>query len=130
MRFLISAELSTLSPEVNAMRSKELKALLKGHGLNPKQAFGRYKGIDEVSYLIEASPEHASRAHSLIQGLANDYGQESILALQGTSGVIQTPQGETLARLTVVQESLETERPSTDHTAVKVGSQWLILRLA
>lgn len=130
IRYFISAELSTLAPEVNALRTRELHALLKGYQLHPRQAVGRYKGIDEISFMIEASPDNASRAHSIIQSLAKDYGQESLLILQDKRGVIESPSGERLAELTLVQESIEDERPKEDHTAIKSGARWLILRLA
>jgi len=127
MRYIISAELSTLDQATNKQRSNDLKALLRSHGLNARLAIGRYKGIDETSYLIETDSIHASNAYETMIELARLFDQECFLALSGGHGTLIGPNGTTLGQL-IFEETLTDIRPSEDHTAIKTGERYLILK--
>lgn len=54
---LMSGELATNSPEFNKYRTDELKGILTKRNYNFTQVQGSYKGVAEVSFLVDASED-------------------------------------------------------------------------
>lgn len=127
--FMISAEVSSLTKDINLGRTRYLKHALKSLGLVPRPILGRYKGIDEDSFLIETSPESASSVSKALQDLALRFDQECFLALSGSKASLIDRNGNHIGSLTLVQDTLEDSRPDHDHTAIKIGNQYRVLVL-
>lgn len=83
----ISAHLSHLNKTENAKRQSHLLSDLLsviGWDATIKQAYGRYKGIEEECFVIKALTEDSDRILEISQGildLAQKYGQEAVGAV-------------------------------------------------
>lgn len=129
MIFIISAERKELSKTTNQLRSNMLNTLLKTSKLNPRVAFGRYQGIDETSYLIEAGPETIDEVRSKLLDLAKHFDQECILEHDDSLGTyLRTPNNMILARLTKLSDNYTPNRPNEDHTAIPSGKFFRVLK--
>lgn len=127
--YFISAELSTLTKEINQGRTAYLKHALKNLGLSAKPCLGRYKSVDEASFVIEATPETASVIQLKLQDIALRFDQECILALRGSNGSLIDHTGTQIASLTLESDSLVEHRPDHDHTAIPIGDRYRVLVL-
>lgn len=127
---ILSAELSTLPAIVNAQRTAHLKALLKAYGLHAKRALGRYHGTEETSFIVSVDALHAAETLQVTTELARHFDQESILDINGGIATLRDSQGVPIRSLTLVAEALCDHRPERDHTAVPVGSRYLVLEFA
>lgn len=74
---IISAELSTLTPNENSLRTSSLENALKTKGYIYNEALGSYKGSLEKSFIIDASEDIIKD----LMGLARFFKQESILVV-------------------------------------------------
>lgn len=112
---ILSAELSTLSPERNAARTEVLKLWLKAKGTPYLSATGRYGGVDERSVILPRITEEEALQ------IARRFNQESILNHRGlvyTDGRVVAPAG---------PPQLVTGRAKGDRTRVnKTGVRFVI----
>lgn len=82
---IISAKLPRYSDEANAARTRALESQLRGRNLNFLPVQGCYKGQRERSFLVlcDGLDTERGRAFNLCALLAERYGQESILYVDG-----------------------------------------------
>lgn len=127
---LFSAELASLPRDVNAQRTRDLARLLHSFKVSYRKALGRYHGTDETSFLVTVTPETADETLRLALELANRFEQEAILEVNETQGTLRDKSGAPIGSLALVSESLESQRPESDHTAIETRGGYLILKFA
>ena len=83
--FIISAERFNLTKEENAQRTMAMVATLLHEGADFIACHGVYKGTAERSFMVmDAGPQTAC----LIELLAKDYEQESVLEVRGLESTL------------------------------------------
>lgn len=95
--YVLSAELSCLSPEANALRTESLRESLKAHGFFFIPARGVYDGSEEQSFIV--MPDTASQVDAVgtaVRTAMRRYGQDSILEVQDDGAVLEYNSGERL----------------------------------
>ncbi|MCI0560308.1 MAG: hypothetical protein MN733_17620 [Nitrososphaera sp.] len=76
---VISAERAALDSETNAARTSSLRKKLDANGLGYAVARGRYKGVDEASFVVQVPSAKLGEVLPLLRRLGRIYFQESIL---------------------------------------------------
>lgn len=116
VNILISGERIEYGELENSKRSRALELYLEALGFEPIRAYGRYKGSDEISFLVTTEGDD-SKSIEKLSSVASVFDQESILKIEGNSGVILDTDLKPISNSMQLTISLETERPKKDHTA-------------
>lgn len=82
--FIVSAEHSTVSSNINYARTQNLRRMLETAGLNVREVAGMYKGQAEHSILVAPSPFSAEDTRQIVLRAAQNFEQESVLEINNT----------------------------------------------
>jgi len=91
IQIVISGEKSNQSTLENIQTSSELESVLEDGGYTYRRAVGRYRGVQETSYMVTIYS--AADVHRLL-GIAAEFGQESILEINQGHGWLLFTGGE------------------------------------
>ena len=74
---IFSASINEVAWSTNIVRTREMYYKLRANNLTPRRVLGKYKGTSEFSFVIDNTVSNKE----LVRNLAEEYGQESILAV-------------------------------------------------
>lgn len=127
---LVSAELSHLTKIENAARSRAFLDAVES--FKPIECLGRYRGVDELSYLIEVT-NASSYSHSYLSNLIKGLDQECHLLIHGNLANAvgySRNDGKNIGTLELIEslrldkDYIGVNRPESDHTAIKIAPGW------
>ena len=76
---ILSAELQTLIPQENDLRTNKLEKILKDLGLKPHRTLGRFNGVDEKSFCVVVNHELGFTPEFFSELAYKSFDQECIL---------------------------------------------------
>ena len=112
---ILSAELDTLTPKDNRVRTKNLKNCLRDLEITPHGAVGAYK--NSVEHIVIAFPKDELEADVITQLALRQFGQDSVL-YRGMNGVASLffSDGNTKELGTLVETSMALARRHENYT--------------